>query len=144
MAVTHFRFRHADYPDEWINGTLRSLADYEEAGGTYDDTGNGGDFWTEDERAEFMAALTLTTEHGDTVSDPAIAGLPPGEYWWDSTSEFWLIRDWPDEATLESRGIGAIGYFPVHDESEEDLLRQQEAAMPRPIDSSYPLPGPQK
>lgn len=91
--------------------TLISLDEYEEAGGTYDDSGNNGDKYT---REDFVAAVALT--FGDNQPDGAWDNdldtlkmvLDPNDrrlIWWDSVTpgDWYLLRDWPANAPLEAR-----------------------------------------
>ena len=101
-----FAFNNPAEPTERIHGSLYTIAEYEADGGVFDDTGNGGERWDADERKDFIAAMVLRTDDGDEVDDASLAGLQPGEYWYDSVTGYWLIRDWPQMAPLAARMVG--------------------------------------
>lgn len=113
--------------------TLHSLDEYQAAGGIYFDGGNGGGFatidddeidgpvWTEDgdlrddlrelnirrAREQFVCAASADGAANLPENDQIeLAGVDRSDYWLDSASGFFLLRDWPREAPLVARMVG--------------------------------------
>lgn len=90
-----------------INGriasiTLHSLKEYEDDGGRYDDSGNGGEAV---DKAEFLCAATVSPGESGLPENDILeeCGMERGEYWYDSVTGYFLLRDWPADAPLEAR-----------------------------------------
>lgn len=90
---------------EQISVTLHSLDEYEANGGEYDDAGNGGEDMSS-ERGQFLCAATIGHETGYPDNDVLeMAGCT--DYWYDSVTDYFLLREWPTSAPLEARcGVG--------------------------------------
>ena len=80
--------------------TLYSLAEYEADGGEYDDSGNDGDYWAPEER-DFLCAATVAGV--ECQADLEDVGIPRESYWWDSVTDYYLLRQWPADAPLAAR-----------------------------------------
>lgn len=85
---------------------LFSLDEYETDGGTYDDSGNGGED-VSDQKADFLCAAVVP--HNDTGLPEndvlELAGVERSDYWTDSVTGYFLLRDWPAEAPLQARMV---------------------------------------
>ena len=82
-----------------VSITLHSLGEYEANGGTYDDSGNGGE--TVD-KTEFLCAATVSHDTGYADNDILeMAGCR--DYWLDSVTDYFLLREWPADAPLAAR-----------------------------------------
>ncbi len=94
MEIYHTRVR-----GERVTVALYSLREYEADGGEYDDSPNGGESFSPEERGQFLAAMTL---------DETVPGLLPEDVgakdtWYDSVTGYYLLRDWPTSAPLAAR-----------------------------------------
>lgn len=116
-----FRFTDGNR-GQTIIGHLYSIEEYEIDGGTYDDTANNGERWREEERRQFVAAMTLTYDDGEEALSPYIAGLEPTEVWLDSITGYWLLRDWPTESPLQARILGQPDGYQVSPFRSTDVL----------------------
>lgn len=75
-----------------------SLAEYEEMGGSYDDSGNGGESV---DPSEFVTAIRFP--NGDSLQDVTAETMDSREAWCDSLLDCYLFREWPDAMPLEVR-----------------------------------------
>lgn len=95
---------------ERVTITLHSLAEYEADGGIYDDTGNDGDAWDESERGQFLCAASVAYNETGLADNDVLeaAGTDRRDYWLDSVTGYFLLRDWPADAPLAARcNVGA-------------------------------------
>ena len=76
---------------------LYSLTEYEADGGIYSDAGN--------QKGEFLAALTICWPDGAPGFElsPRDIGSIPDDYWLDTMTGYWLIKDFPPDAPLAAR-----------------------------------------
>lgn len=90
---------------ERVTITLYSLSEYQSDGGTYDDSGNGGESFDERERDQFLCAATVAYNETGLADNDVIelAGLDRRDSWLDSVTGYFLLRDWPESAPLAAR-----------------------------------------
>ena len=85
---------------------LYSLAEYEIDGGIYDDTGNGGERFNQAERGQFIAAATVAPNDTGLSENELLDLAGCNDYWYDSATDYYLLREWPAEAPLQARLLG--------------------------------------
>jgi len=102
---------YVKHDDETLEVRLYSLAEYEADSGIYSDAGNGGEDVSAN-KEEFLAACTCWLQ-GEPVSlyDAVMYhGLSfpcsvRDAAWNDSSTNYYLLREWPQEAPLEARCV---------------------------------------
>lgn len=94
--------------DQKVTIRLYSLDEYEADGGIYGDSGNAGDNMS-DSKAEFLAAATVADNDTGLPDNDVLelAGLDRHDYYLDSANGYFLLRDWPADAPLAARMVGA-------------------------------------
>jgi hypothetical protein len=92
---------------ERITVRLHSLAEYEADGGVYSDAGNGGED-VSSERDRFLAALSVEDVKGHDMDDVLnAAGVDLYSTWFDSSTGYVLLEEFPTEAPLAARLVQA-------------------------------------
>lgn len=86
---------------ESVSITLYSLDEYEADGGQYDDTGNAGEVV---DKTDFICAATVGPNETGLPENDVLeeCGLDPRDYWLDSVTGYFLLRQWPADAPLEA------------------------------------------
>ncbi len=95
-----FRIRYDDQP---VTIRLYSLDEYESDGGIYSDAGNGGEKLTPEERTSFIAAASVASNYTGLPDNDLLEEAGCTDYWYDSATGYYLLREWPSEASLEAR-----------------------------------------
>jgi hypothetical protein len=83
--------------------SLFSLEEYEAEGGQFTDAGNGGEDMRS-ERDSFVCAAGVEDVHDDGLpASDVLKAAGCEEVWHDSSTGFFLLRDFPAEAPLQAR-----------------------------------------
>ena len=85
---------------EQVSITLYSLGHYEANGGTYDDSGNGGEAV---DKSDFLCAATVTANPTGYPDNDILEMAGCRDYWLDSVTDYFLLREWPADAPLAAR-----------------------------------------
>lgn len=87
---------------EPVSIALYSLDEYEQDGGQYDDSGNGGE---QVDKASFLCAAAVTHNPTGYADNDILemAGVQRGDYWLDTATDYFLLKDWPADAPLDVR-----------------------------------------